>query len=81
MWFRQQNNNQLTENNRTFQGEINPRLSECQADLECEEAIIKDKERFGRVSTIRMRYLREKYGSAMTNRALTRIQKRYQTRT
>lgn len=76
MWFRQQNNNQLTENNRTFQGEINPKISECQADLECEEAIIKDKERFGRVSTIRMRYLREKYGHNIANRALGRVQKR-----
>lgn len=81
MWFRRQNNNQLTENNRTFQGETNLKLSECQADLECEEAIIKDKERFGRVSTIRMRYLREKYGSEIANRALTRIQKRYQNKT
>lgn len=76
MWFKQQNNNQLTENNRTFQGEINPKLSECQADLECEEAIIKDKERFGRVSTIRMRYLREKYSNHVADRALNRVQKR-----
>lgn len=59
MWFKQQNNNQLTENNRTFQGEINPKLSECQADLECEEAVINDKERFGKVSTIRIKYLRK----------------------
>ena len=77
MWFRQQNNNKKTENNRTFQGEVNPKLSECQADLECEEAIIKDKERFGRVSTIKMRYLREKYGRNMADRALARIQKRF----
>lgn len=80
MWFRQQNNNQLTENNRTFQGEINLKLSECQADLECEEAIIKDKERFGRVSTIKMRYLREKYGRDMADRALARIQKRFMSK-
>lgn len=78
MWFRRQNNNRLTENNRDFQGEINLKLSECQADLECEEVIIKDKERFGRVSTIRMRYLREKYGHEIANRALSRMQKRYQ---
>ena len=80
MWFKQQNNNQLTENNRTFRGEINLKLSECQADLECEEAIIKDKERFGRVSTISMRYLREKYGQNVADRALARIQKRFQSR-
>lgn len=80
MWFRQQNNNKETENNRTFQGEINPNLSDCQADLECEEAIINDKERFGRVSTIRMRYLREKYGMMIADRALARIQKRYKTK-
>lgn len=80
MWFRQQNNNKETEDNRTFQGEINPKLSECQADLECEEAIINDKEHFGRVSTIQMRYLREKYGREIANRTLSRIQKRVSKR-
>lgn len=67
------------EGNGSFDDVMNQKLSEYQADLECEEAIIKDKERFGRVSTIRMRHLREKYGCRMADRALNRIQKRYKT--
>jgi len=45
----------------------------------CEQAIISDKEQFGRISTIRMRYLREKYGHMIADRALPRIQKRGQS--
>ena len=43
-----------------------------------EEAIIKDKERFGRVRSGMMEYLRAKYGSDIANRALNRINKRQQ---
>ncbi len=46
------------------------------ADLECEDAIMQDKQRFGRVRTSLMRHLREKYGDAVANRALSRINKR-----
>lgn len=77
MWFKRQNNSKIMENNGSFDDESNQKLSECQADLECEEDIIKDKELFGRVSTIRMRYLRGKYGHTIANRALARVQKRY----
>lgn len=47
-----------------------------QADLECEEAIIKDKERFGRTRTHLMKYLRARYGQDTANRALWRVNKR-----
>lgn len=46
------------------------------ADLECEEAIMKDKARYGRVRTTLMKHLRSKYGEAIANRALSRINKR-----
>lgn len=45
-------------------------------DLESEEAIMNDKERFGRVRTILMKQLRAKYGEDIANRALYRINKR-----
>jgi hypothetical protein len=47
-----------------------------QADLECEEAIIKDKQRFGRTRTHLMRHLRAKYGSRIADRAMWRVNKR-----
>jgi len=46
------------------------------ADLECEEAIMKDKTRYGRVRTTLMKHLRSKYGNVIANRALSRINKR-----
>ena len=46
------------------------------ADLECEDAIMQDKQRFGRVRTSLMKHLREKYGDTVANRALSRINKR-----
>jgi hypothetical protein len=80
MWFKRLDNRKITENDGSFDNETMQKLREYQADLECEEVIIKDKERFGRVSTVRMRYLREKHGSKIADRVLARIQKRYQTR-
>jgi len=47
-------------------------------NLECEEAIIKDKERFGRVRTSMMEYLRAKHGRNCADRALSRVNKRLQ---
>lgn len=47
-----------------------------EADLLCEEAIMQDKERFGRVRTSLMRYLRVKYDNDVANRALYRVNKR-----
>jgi len=48
------------------------------SDLECEEAIIKDKERFGRVRTSLMQYLRAKHDRNCADRALSRVNKRLQ---
>jgi hypothetical protein len=45
-------------------------------ELESEDAIMNDKERFGRVRTILMKQLRAKYGEGIANRALYRINKR-----
>jgi len=47
-------------------------------ELECEEAIIKDKERFGRVRKSMMNLLRAKHGDDIANRALSRVNKRLQ---
>ena len=46
------------------------------ADLKCEEAIMKDKELFGRTRTSLMKHLRAEYGSNVADRALRRINKR-----
>ncbi|MFY9301033.1 MAG: hypothetical protein WAO91_07580 [Candidatus Nitrosotenuis sp.] len=46
-------------------------------ELECEEAIMSDKQRFGRVRTSLMRHLRAKYGDKIANRTLSRINKRF----
>ena len=45
-------------------------------ELETEEAIMNEKERFGRVRTSLMKQLRVKYGDDVANRALYRINKR-----
>lgn len=46
------------------------------ADLRCEEAIMKDKEQFGRIRTSLMKHLRAEYGANIADRALRRINKR-----
>ncbi len=58
----------------TYTKEIEHMLSN--GDLESEDAIMNDKERFGRVRTILMKQLRAKYGEDIANRALYRINKR-----
>ena len=45
-------------------------------NLECEEQIIEDIERFGRVRTTLMRSLRKEFGNDIANRALWRVRKR-----
>ncbi|HET8719950.1 MAG TPA: hypothetical protein VFM64_03030, partial [Candidatus Nitrosotenuis sp.] len=55
-------------------GSVDPKLG--RAELECEEAIMMDKQRFGRVRTTLMRHLRSQYGIGTANRALARINKR-----
>ncbi|MDR3782403.1 MAG: hypothetical protein P4K92_03735 [Candidatus Nitrosotalea sp.] len=51
-------------------------IKENNGDLVCEESIITDKERFGRVRKSMMKYLRDKYGSEIANRALWRVNRR-----
>ncbi len=46
-------------------------------DLVCEEAIMRDKNRFGRVRKSMMIYLRSKYGEDTANRALWRVNRRH----
>ena len=45
-------------------------------ELECEEKIISEKHRFGRVRSKMMSQLREEYGNEIANRSLSRINKR-----
>jgi len=44
--------------------------------LDCEEQIIEDIERFGRVRTSLMKSLRKRFGNSTANRALWRVRKR-----
>lgn len=52
------------------------KTSTSDADLRCEEAIMKDKERFGRVRNSLMKHLRAEHGNELADRALRRINKR-----
>lgn len=45
-------------------------------ELECEEKIISEKHRFGRVRSMMMSQLRKEYGIEIANRSLARINKR-----
>ena len=54
------------------------KMKQSLAELECEEAIIEDKERFGRVRKSMMNVLREQYGNEIANRTLNRVNKRLQ---
>jgi len=45
-------------------------------ELTCEDAIILDKQRFGRVRTSMMKHLRSEHGEEIANRVLSRINKR-----
>ena len=46
------------------------------SELACEDAIISDKQRFGRVRTTMMKHLRSEHGDEIANRVLSRINKR-----
>ena len=50
--------------------------SEASSELACEDAIISDKQRFGRVRTSMMKHLRLEHGEKIANRTLARINKR-----
>lgn len=65
----------LTEYERNY-NEKQVKLTNIQHELDCEQAMINEKEQFGRVRTMMMKYLRTKYGQELTNRAQWRINKR-----
>ena len=46
------------------------------SELACEDAIILDKQRFGRVRNSMMKHLRSEHGEEIANRVLSRINKR-----
>jgi len=75
-WFTPNDSRQQEEDGEleNMSGEIKQKLG----NLECEEAILKDKERFGRVRASLMEYLRAKNGNQSANRALSRVNKRLQ---
>ena len=50
--------------------------SEASSELACEDAIISDKQRFGRVRNSMMKHLRSEHGEKIANRVLSRINKR-----
>lgn len=66
-------------NDETTQEEQRPSQVKHGGNRECEETIIKDKQRFGRVRKSTMQDLREEYGREIADRALWRVSKR-QTR-
>ncbi len=49
------------------------------SELACEDAIILDKQRFGRVRNSMMKHLRSEHGDEIANRVLSRINKRAST--
>ena len=49
---------------------------EALSELACEDAIILEKQRFGRVRTSMMKHLRSEHGAKIANRVLSRINKR-----
>ena len=53
--------------------------NEALSELSCEDAIILEKQRFGRVRTSMMKHLRTKHGEKIANRVLSRINKRDST--
>ena len=75
-WFTQNDSTEQEESGEleNMSGEIKQKLG----NLECEEAILKDKERFGRVRASLMEYLRAKHGRNSADRALSRVNKRIQ---
>jgi predicted RNA-binding protein len=56
--------------------EFNKKIS---SELACEDVIILEKQRFGRVRTTIMKQLRSEYGEEIANRILSRINKRAST--
>jgi len=61
---------------RGFSASNNQRIASSDADLRCEETIMKDKEQYGRARTSLMKYLRAEYGNDVADRTLRRINNR-----
>ena len=75
-WF-MQNDKIEQEESREIE-KMSAKLKQNLGELECEEAIIQDKERFGRARKSMMNLLRAKHGDEIANRALSRVNKRIQ---
>ena len=71
------NNDTIQEDNGELENH-SAKMKQSLAELECEEAIIGDKERFGRVRKSMMNVLRAKYSDEIANRVLSRVNKRVQ---
>jgi len=75
-WHNTRENKTLQEELETLQEKYNTLQEQTriqQGNINCEEAIIADKERFGRVRKSMMQGLREQYGIKTANRALWRV--------
>jgi len=71
--------NNITNQEEDGEMEIIPtKIKQSLAELDCEEAIINDKLRFGRARKSLMNVLRAKYSDEIANRALSRVNKRLQ---
>ena len=72
-----QNNRIIQEDNEELENQPT-KLQQSLAELDCENTIIKDKERFGRARNSMMKVLRAKYGYKIPDKALNRVNKRIQ---
>lgn len=75
-----QENNGKIKNASTELQQESTKLQQSLAELECEEAIIKEKKEFGRARKSVMNVLRAKYTDKIANRALNRVNKRLQNK-
>lgn len=57
------------------------KLNKIKANLECEETLLEEKQRLGRLRTSVMMYMREKYGYVIADRAMWRVNKRTKIKT
>ena len=79
-WNNTRENKTLQEESTTYKQRLSNfqqnSTTQLQKNMICEEIIIKDKQRFGRVRTSTMQLLREQYGQDTANRALWRVSAR-----
>ena len=76
---KQAEDKRIQENSRSDEGQTTKKEDSSRSNrgqLDCEEAIIQDKERFGRVRKSLMTCLREEYGRQVADRALWRVNRR-----